>query len=52
MNKVIIFGIQVFAGLSYYFLKNDSDHKVVAFLLNKSYLSENLEFNGSAVVLF
>lgn len=52
MAKVVVFGIQDFAELAYYYLTNDSDHEVVAFSVNASYLPESKEFRGLPVVAF
>lgn len=52
MAKVIIFGIQDFAELAHYYLENDSEHEVVAFSINESYLSENKIFHGLPIVPF
>jgi sugar O-acyltransferase (sialic acid O-acetyltransferase NeuD family) len=52
MAKIIIFGIQDFAELAHYYLKNDSQHEVVAFSVNEQYLPENKTFRGLPVVAF
>lgn len=52
MAKIIIFGIQDFAELAYYYLQNDSEHEVVAFSVNRIFLPENKMFNGLPVVPF
>lgn len=52
MAKVVIFGIQDFAELAHYYLKNDSEHEVVAFSVNKDYLPENRFFHDLPIVPF
>ena len=52
MANVIIFGIQDFAQLAYYYLQNDSEHKVVAFSVNEKYLPENKTLYGLPVIPF
>lgn len=52
MSKVIIFGIQDFAELAHYYLKNDSNHEVVAFSVNENYLPDNKTFCGLPIVAF
>lgn len=44
-NKVIIFGILDTAELAYYYLTNDSDYEVVAFTVNKEYLTKDTFYN-------
>ncbi|MEK9774407.1 MAG: sugar O-acyltransferase, partial [Candidatus Woesearchaeota archaeon] len=39
MAKVVIFGIQDFAQLAYFYLTNDSEHQVVAFTVHEKYLN-------------
>ena len=51
-SKVVIFGIQDYAELAHYYLENDSDHEVVAFCVNKSYIPEDGKFKGLPVVAF
>jgi sugar O-acyltransferase (sialic acid O-acetyltransferase NeuD family) len=52
MSKVIIFGVQDFAQLADYYLRNDSEHEVVAFSVNEEYLPEGGEFLGKPVIAF
>jgi sugar O-acyltransferase (sialic acid O-acetyltransferase NeuD family) len=52
MSKVIIFGIQDFAELAYYYLENDSEHEVVAFSVNQSYIPNQSKFKGLPIVAF
>ena len=51
-DKVIIFGIQDYAELAHYYLKNDSPYEVVAFCVNQKYLPEEPLFKGLPVVAF
>lgn len=51
MSKVIIFGTQDFASLAHFYLKEDSDHTVVAFSLTREYITET-SFEGLPVVPF
>ena len=51
-NKVIIFGIQDYAELAHYYLKNDSAYEVVAFCVNEKYLPEDRCFKGLPVIAF
>ena len=50
-NKVIIFGLNDFAELAHYYLTNDSEYEVVAFTVNKEYLTTNT-FKELPVVAF
>jgi sugar O-acyltransferase (sialic acid O-acetyltransferase NeuD family) len=50
--KVIIFGLQDFAELAWFYLTNDSDCEVVCFTVNEKYLPESKIFNGLPVVAF
>lgn len=52
MAKVIIFGVQDFAQLAHFYLKHDSEHKVVGFSVNEKYLPEGNEFEGLPVIAF
>ena len=52
MSKIIIFGTQDFASLAHFYLKNDSEHEVVAFSLDKEYVTKNRLFEGLPVVEF
>lgn len=52
MAKIIIFGIQDFAELAHYYLENDSEHEVVAFSVNESFLPENKTFHGLPIIAF
>ena len=50
-NKVIIFGSKDLAELAHYYLTNDSNYEVVAFTVNKEYLTEDT-FLGLPLVPF
>lgn len=52
MEKVIIFGVQDFASLAHFYLKNDSEHEVVAFSVTEEYLPKETRFEGLPVVNF
>jgi len=52
MAKIIIFGTKDFASLAHFYLKNDSDHEVVAFCLDKKYMTNGESFEGLPVVEF
>ena len=52
MSKVIIFGIQDFAELAHYYLKNDSDNEVVGFSVHKNYMPDNHLFKGLPIIAF
>lgn len=52
MAKVIIFGLRDFASLAHFYLRHDSNHDVVAFSVNESYLPEDRTFEGLPVVPF
>jgi len=41
MKKLIIFGIGEIGELSYYYFTNDSEYEVVAFTVDKNYISQN-----------
>ena len=51
MSKVVIFGIKDFAELAHYYLNVDSDHQVVAFTVDKEYITDNF-FKGLPVIAF
>ena len=51
MAKVIIFGVLDTAELAHYYLENDSEHEVVAFSVNREYISEE-SFRGLPLVAF
>lgn len=51
MAKVIIFGNTLTAELAYFYLKNDSDHEVVAFTVEKEFIQEET-YHGLPLVPF
>jgi sugar O-acyltransferase (sialic acid O-acetyltransferase NeuD family) len=51
-NKVIIFGIQDYGELAYFYLSNDSAYEVVAFCVNEAYLPADGYYKGVPVVPF
>ena len=52
MSKVVIFGIQDFASLAHFYLKEDSPHEVVAFTVTQEYLPSEETLEGLPVVPF
>jgi sugar O-acyltransferase (sialic acid O-acetyltransferase NeuD family) len=52
MSKVVIFGIQDFASLAHFYLKEDSPHEVVAFTATKEYMPSDAVFEGLPIVAF
>lgn len=52
MAQVIIFGIKDLAELAQFYLNNDTEHKVMAFSVNKEFLPENKRFSGLPVIAF
>jgi len=52
MSKVIIFGVQDFAELAWYYLCHDSSHEVVAFCVSEKYLPPVNLFKGLPIVPF
>jgi sugar O-acyltransferase (sialic acid O-acetyltransferase NeuD family) len=52
MAQVIIFGVKDLAELAHYYLLTDSEHKVMAFSVNKEYMTEGFKFKGLPVVAF
>lgn len=51
MEKIIIFGTSQLASLAHFYFENDSPHKVVAFTVDKDYITEQ-EFRGLPVIAF
>lgn len=45
MKKLVIFGIGEQAEIAYYYFKNDSNYKVVAFTVDKEYIDKNNLFD-------
>ena len=52
MAKVIVFGVEDFASLAHFYLKNDSPHEVVAFSVNEKFLPNIKQFEGLPIVPF
>lgn len=52
MSKVVIFGIQDFAVLAHFYLKEDSPHEVVAFTVTQEYMPQEAILEGLPVVPF
>lgn len=52
MKKVIIFGVQDFAELAWYYLTHDSDYEVIGFTVNEQYLPSTREINGLPIMAF
>ncbi|HEX5810364.1 MAG TPA: acetyltransferase [Anaerolineales bacterium] len=52
MSKVVIFGIQDFASLAHFYLKEDSPHEVAAFTVTQEYMPPEATFEGLPVVPF
>lgn len=52
MAKVVIFGVQDFAELAWYYLVHDSEHTVEAFTVNGQYLPSEGRFQNLPVVPF
>jgi len=52
MAKVVIFGLLDTASLAHFYLKLDSDHKVVAFTVHQKYLPGGDSFEGLPIVPF
>jgi len=50
-HEIVIFGVSQLASLAHFYFKHDSPHKVVAFAVDKDYLTET-EFEGLPVVAF
>jgi len=51
MNKIIIFGIGQIAEIVHYYLTNESEHEVVAFVVDKAFIKED-SFHDLPVVPF
>lgn len=51
MAKVIIFGVLDTAELAHYYLENDSEHEVVAFSVDREYITQE-SFRGLPLVAF
>lgn len=44
MKDIIIFGIGNIAEVAYYYLKNDTNHNIIGFALEKKYIKEKFKF--------
>jgi len=52
MAKVIIFGVEDFASLAHFYLKNDSQHTIEAFSINEKFISGAKKFEGLPIIPF
>lgn len=52
MAKVVVFGVRDFASLAHYYLRNDSEHEVVAFTAHREFMPAEPTFEGLPVVPF
>lgn len=52
MAKVVIFGIQDFASLAHFYLREDSPHEVVAFTVTQEYWPSETTFESRPIVAF
>jgi sugar O-acyltransferase (sialic acid O-acetyltransferase NeuD family) len=52
MVDVVIFGVKDFASLAHFYLRHDSDHRVVAFTVHREFIPAEGEFEGLPVVPF
>jgi sugar O-acyltransferase (sialic acid O-acetyltransferase NeuD family) len=52
MANVIVFGTRDFASLAHYYLRTDSEHKVVAFTVHREFMPEQPVFEGLPIVAF
>src|SRR4051812_13287799 len=52
MSRVVVFGIGDYARIASVYLDRDSDHEVVGFTADRSYLDEADELLGRPVVAF
>ena len=52
MSKVVIFGIQDFASLAHFYLREDSPHEVVAFSVSREFMPAEPSFEGLPIVAF
>lgn len=50
MADVVIFGVKDFASLAHFYLRHDSEHRVVAFTVHRDFLPAEREFEGLPVV--
>jgi sugar O-acyltransferase (sialic acid O-acetyltransferase NeuD family) len=52
MADVVIFGVKDFASLAHFYLRHDSEHRVVAFTVHREFMPAESEFEGHPVVPF
>jgi sugar O-acyltransferase (sialic acid O-acetyltransferase NeuD family) len=52
MARVVVFGLKDFASLAHFYLRNDSEHEVVGFAVDREFLGDTDEFEGKPVVAF
>jgi len=50
MAEVVIFGVKDFASLAHFYLRHDSEHRVVAFTVHREFMPDEVEFEGLPVV--
>jgi len=50
MADVVVFGVKDFASLAHFYLRHDSEHRVVAFTVHREFLPAEREFEGLPVV--
>ena len=50
MADVVIFGVKDFASLAHFYLRHDSEHRVVAFTVHREFMPADREFEGLPVV--
>lgn len=51
-NDVVIFGVSQLASLAHFYFKHDSSYNVVAFTVDKDYLTDEEQFEGLPVIAF
>jgi sugar O-acyltransferase (sialic acid O-acetyltransferase NeuD family) len=52
MADVVIFGVKDTASLAHFYLRHDSEHRVVGFTVHREFLPESGEFEGLPTVAF
>ena len=50
MADIVIFGVKDFASLAHFYLRHDSEHRVVAFTVHREFMPAESEFEGLPVV--
>jgi sugar O-acyltransferase (sialic acid O-acetyltransferase NeuD family) len=50
MADVVIFGVKDFASLAHFYLRHDSEHRVVAFTVHREFMPAEREFEGLPIV--